>query len=149
MARLVPVFLAFFVAALATAAPTPCTVVTKAEIQEVVGKAPSDGKLNPSNNKVCHFEIGPPNGVTVSIEGVNSLNNADKVLEAFKKRKSEVQMVPSLGDRAFFVKSFGMNALSVYKGSNVVTVIVLLMSAPEAKQKAMAEKLARKALARL
>jgi hypothetical protein len=42
-----------------------------------------------------------------------------------------------------------MNSLSVYKGSNVVTVVVFIMSAPEAKTKAFAEALARKALTRL
>jgi hypothetical protein len=46
----------------------------------------------------------------------------------------------------FFVKAFGMNSLSAFKGSKVVTVVVFLMSQPEPRQKDFAVKLARVAL---
>lgn len=151
-----PVFLTALLAGLSLAAqskpagaPGPCTLVTKAEIKDATGREPASGKLNPSNSSVCHFEFDGPNAVTISLTDRKPGETAAKALAELKRSKQEVETVSGLGEFAFVVKAYGMPALSVYKGSKVVSVVVFIMGVPEAKQKAMEEALAKKALGRL
>jgi hypothetical protein len=59
-------------------------------------------------------------------------------------------VVAGIGDSAYSSNpGYGMQQLGAYKESKHVVVTVFIMGAPEAKAKAIAEKVMRKALTRL
>jgi hypothetical protein len=128
----------------------PCSLLTKAEVQEATGAAASDPKLNANNSSVCDFKVGDFNAVGVMLGELGPNDSADKTMAELNKRKIQTQPVSGIGDRAFFASpGYGMQQLSAYKGSKYVIVTALIMGAPEAKVRGIIQILARKALARL
>jgi hypothetical protein len=140
--------------AIAAAAQTksdPCSLVTRAEVQEAVGRAVADGKRNAINPAICDFATGNMSA-SVSIMLVDKApgDSAEKVVAEMKKRKVATEIIPGLGDGAYTTDAgYGMRLLGVYKGSKHAVVTVMLPDAPGAKAKAIAEQVMRKALARL
>ncbi len=129
---------------------SPCSLLTKAEVQEATGAAASDPKLNTTNSSVCDFKVGDLNAVGIMLQQLGPNDSAERTMAELKKRKIETQPVSGIGDRAFFASpGYGMQQLSAYKGSKYVIVTALIMGAPEAKVRGIIQSLARKALARL
>ena len=138
--------------ALAGTAPAgPCSLLTKAEVQEAVGTPVSDGTVNTINRTVCDFKVDAlGSAVSVMLTGKTPGDSAEKTVAELKKQKITVQVVSGFGDSAYASSpGFGMQQLGVYKGSSHVIVTVLLMGAPEAKSKKVAEVVMNKALARV
>jgi len=129
----------------------PCSLVTKAEVQEAAGIAVGDGALNPVNKSSCHFKSASPGSdIAVLLTAKGPADSAEKTVAELGKRKIAAAVVAGLGDGAYSESpGYGLQQLGVYKGARHVVVSVLVMGAPEAKAKAAALALAKKALARM
>ncbi len=128
----------------------PCTLVTKAEVQEAFGTTVGDPNLNKNNSSVCDFLVGGMSPVNVMVGGLLPGDSMEKTMAELKKRNIQTQAVSGIGDRAYFAaQAYGMQQLSVYKGSKFFILTALVMGAPEAKVRGMLQVLARKALPRI
>jgi hypothetical protein len=130
---------------------SPCALLTKAEVQEAVGAPVSEGVVNSTNKSVCDFKAGDT-GSTVGIMLTTkaAADTAERTVSGLKKMKISAEVTPGFGDSAYASSpGYGMQQLGVYKGSNHVIVTVLLLGAPDAKSKTVAQAVMRKALARV
>lgn len=129
----------------------PCSLLTKAEVQEAVGTPVSEGEVNAINHAVCDFKVDNlGSAINVLLTSKAPGDSAEKAVAELKKRNTRAQVVSGFGDSAYTVSAgFGMQQLGVFKGSSHVIVTVLLMGAPDAKSKAVAEAAMRKALVRV
>ena len=89
----------------------PCSLLTKAEIQEILGKPVSDGKLNTKANAAvglpCEFTVGDYGVVSILAIAATPSNNPDQVMAQLKKMNIEVADVPGVGDR-FVLRRHGL-----------------------------------------
>jgi hypothetical protein len=77
-------------------------------------------------------------------------DTAETMVAGLKKQKISAEVTSGFGDSAYASSpGYGMQQLGVYKGSNHVIVTVLVLGAPEAKSKTVAQAVMHKALARL
>ena len=129
----------------------PCSVLTKAEVQEAVGAPVSDGAVNKTNRAVCDFKVDElGSAVSLMLTGKSPGDSAEKTVAELKKQKIAAQVVAGFGDGAYTSSpGYGMQQIGVYKASSHVIVTVLLMGAPESKSKTVAERVMRKALTRV
>ncbi len=141
----------FAVAQSANPGLAPCALVTRAEVQEAAGVAVADGTVNPANKLVCDFKIGATgSSVSLLLTRKTAVDTAERTVAMLQKTKINASVVTGIGDGAYAASpGYGMQQLGAYKGSNHVVVTVLIMGTPEAKTKAIAEKVMRKALTRL
>lgn len=139
------------IASTARAASGPCDLVTQAEVKAAVGGEVSEGKPNKNNKAVCDFKVGDTGSLlNVSLTDKASSDSAERTVEELKKRKIAATLVPGIGDGAYASSpGYGMQQLGAYKGGKQVIVTAMIMGAPEAKVKAIIEKVMRKALGRL
>jgi hypothetical protein len=129
----------------------PCALLTKAEVQEAVGSPVAAGVVNKTNPAVCDFKVGDSgSSVGIMLTRKSAADSADNTVAELKKRKIAAEVIPGFGDSAYSASpGYGMQQLGVYKGANQVIVTVLILGAPEAKSKAVAQTVMRKALARV
>ena len=134
-----------------TPATGPCSLLTKAEVQDAVGTPVSEGAVNTINRTVCDFKVDAlGSAVSVMLTGKAPGDSAGKTVAELKKQKIAAQVVSGFGDGAYASNpGYGMQQLGVYKGTSHVIVTVLLMGAPDAKSKTVAEAVMRKALVRV
>ena len=127
---------------------TPCSVVTKAEVQEAVGKmVVADPVPNKTNPTVCDFKVGDYGTVGVMVPPPGT--SPDQLLAEMKRSKLAVTDAPGIGDRSFYVSpGFGMAQLNTFKGGNYVIITVIIPGSDETKGREIATKLMQKALAR-
>ena len=130
---------------------SPCALLTKAEVQEAVGAPVSEAALNMTNKSVCDFKVGDAgSSVSIMLTAKGPADSAAKTVAELKKRNISGEVVPGLGDSAYASSTgYGMQQLGAYKGSHQVIATVLLIGSPEAKSKAVAQAVIRKALARV
>mgnify|MGYP007068280227 CR=1 FL=1 len=135
----------------AQTAVSPCALVTRAEVQEAAGVSISEGALNTTNKLVCDFKAGATGSlVSLLLTTKEPADSAEKTATELNKRKIAATVVAGIGDGAYAASpGYGMQQLGAYKGAKHVVVTVLLMGAPEAKAKAVAVTIAKKALARM
>lgn len=150
----IPASFLLFTALLAAQQPArkldPCALVTKADVQQVVGKPVADPKPNQHNAAVCDFKAGDFGNVSFMVQAVNPTVSADKIMSELKKRKIQVAEVKGIGDRSFFASpGYGMTQLNTYKGPHYIIVTLLIPGGGEVQQKAFAEKLMAKALSKI
>jgi hypothetical protein len=131
-----------------------CTLLTKAEIQAVIGQNVGDGKLNTKANPAvglpCEYVIGSSGVFSILVKPVGPGETADKVMGELKKMKIAVSDAPGIGDRSFFSSpGYGMIQLNTFKGSKYLIITMLVPGAAEAAQKTSAEKLMRMALTKI
>lgn len=134
----------------AAAGGNPCSLATKAEVEAAVGSAVSAGTLNPHNKLVCDFKIGASgSSLNILLTSAAPGDNAARTVAELKKRRIAAETVAGFGDSAYASSpGYGMQQLGVYKGSNHVIVTVMMFGSPEAKVKAVAQAVMRKALTR-
>ena len=134
-----------------TAPVSACTSVTKAEVQEAVGAAVSEPTVDKTNKLVCHFLVGATGSdVSILLTAKGPADSAERTVMELNKRKIVASVVPGLGDGAYTASpGYGMQQLGAFKGSRHIVVTVMMMGGPEARPKAIAEKVMRKALPRL
>jgi hypothetical protein len=146
-----PVFLGAAMAQAPKAGLSPCALLTKAEVQEAAGTPVSEGALNTTNKSICDFKAGDTgSSISIMLTSKAAADSAEKVVAELKKGKIGAEVISGFGDGAYASSpGYGMQQLGVYKGSNHVIVTVLLLGAPEAKSKTVAQAVMRKALARV
>ncbi|HEY3441431.1 MAG TPA: hypothetical protein VGK29_11790 [Paludibaculum sp.] len=129
----------------------PCALITKAEVQEAVGSPVAEGVVNRTNPNVCDFKIGATgSAVSIMLTRKSPVDSAEKTVDALKKSKINAEVVAGFGDSAYASSpGYGMQQLGVYQGSSHVIATVLILGSPEAKAKAVAQAVMRKALARV
>jgi hypothetical protein len=128
----------------------PCTLVSKADVQQVVGQNVTGPTPNKSNAAVCDFKVGDLGALGFAAQQQRPGETPDATMAALKKMNMPVTEAKGIGDRAFFASpGYGMTQLNAYKGSNYIIITLLIPGAPEAKQKAVAEALMLKALSKL
>jgi hypothetical protein len=130
---------------------SPCALATKAEVQAAVGTPVSEGAIHTTNKSVCDFKVGDAGSVvSIMLTAKGPADTAETMVAGLKKQKISAEVTSGFGDSAYASSpGYGMQQLGVYKGSNHVIVTVLVLGAPEAKSKTVAQAVMHKALARL
>ncbi len=127
-----------------------CDLLTKAEIQAVIGQNVGDGKLSGSanpNTAPCQYMVGSGGVFGILIKAAGPGETVDKVMEELRKRKIPVADAPDIGDRSFFSSpGYGMVQLNTFRGSDYLIITMLVPGATEAAQKTAAKELMQKAL---
>jgi hypothetical protein len=128
----------------------PCTLVSKADVQQVVGQSVAGPTPNKSNAAVCDFKVGELGALGFAAQQQKPGETPDATMAGLKKMNIPVAEAKGIGDRAFFASpGYGMTQLNAYKGPNYIIITLLIPGAAEEKQKAVAEKLMLKALSKL
>ena len=132
----------------------PCALLTKAEIQEALGKPVQDGKPNTSANAAvglpCQYVVGDYGVFSILVKPVGPGETPDNVLAGLNKAKMKTADAPGIGDRSFFsFPGYGMVQLNTFKGTQYVIMTMLVPGLSEEAQKAPAEKLMKKVLLKL
>jgi hypothetical protein len=137
--------------AVAAEPQSPCALLTKAEIQEAAGVAVSEGAVNTTNKAICDYKVGTGGSLlNISLTPKGPADTPEKVVAELNKRKMPAQVLTGLGDGAYTSSAgYGMQQVGAYKGAKHVIVTVLIFGSPEAKSKAIAERVARKAVSKL
>ena len=138
----------------AALAQDSCGLLTKADIQAVIGQTVGDGKLNmkanPAVGRPCEYMVGTGGVFSILLTTVRPGETPDKVVAELKKRKIAVSEATGIGDRSFFSSpGYGMVQLNTYKGAKYLIITMLIPGATEAAQKTAAEKLMQKALTKI
>ncbi len=131
--------------------PAPCALVTQAEVQAAAGVTVSEGTLNSMNKLVCEYKAGATGSmISVLLTAKSPADSAEKTVAELQKRKIQASTVAGIGEGAYAASpGYGMQQLGAYKGSKHVVVTVMLLGAPEAKAKSVAQAVMTKALARV
>jgi hypothetical protein len=128
-----------------------CALVTKAEIEEVIGKAFGDGKpMKDRNMDICTFTTPKGDEVRIFVTRSPAKRDLSKALDEAREGLpgATVREVPGLGDKALLVDlPVHGTLLSVYRGGDTLVVSVL-EAGDGAKAHAAVEKIARKAFKR-
>ena len=134
--------------------PDPCSLLTKEEIQEVLGQPVQAGKLNTTANasvgQPCEFKVGDYGVFSLLIKKVGPGENAESGMAQLRKMGKACAQIAGLGDGSFsFDAGYGMLSLNTFKGSAYLIITMLVPGMAEDAGKACAEKLMRKVLAKL
>ena len=142
----------FLVAGLAPGAPPagPCALLSKADVEHALGGQVSDPKPNATNAAVCDIKVGDYGVLNLMRQPSTPGVTPDRIMLELKKRKIPVTELAGLGDRSFFASpGYGMTQLNTFKGSNYLIITLMIPGAGEDKQKAAAQKVMSKVLAKL
>jgi hypothetical protein len=130
--------------------PVPCSLLTAADIQQVAGGTVTEGTPNKLNPSVCDYKMSGGSILNVTVTAKGAADSAEKMVSELKKRNITAEVVTGIGDSAYeAAPGYGMQQSGAYKGSYHVIVTALLAGAPEAKAKATAQTLLKKALTKL
>lgn len=132
----------------------PCALLAKAEIQTAVGQNVGEGalntKANPAGGALCEYKVGDFGAFSMLAKTTGPGETADRTMTELNKMKIATSEAPGLGDRSFFSSpGYGMIQLNTFKGPNYLIITILVPGATEISQKSAAEKLMRKALAKI
>jgi len=135
-------------------AADPCSFLTPAEIQEILGKPvkPGTPKISPSPaaGANCTYVVGDFGSFNILVRPLLAGENPERIKAEFAKMKMAPTDLPNLGDRSFFTSpGMGMVQLHTFKGSRFILFTLLVPGANEEAQKAAAEKLMRIVLSRI
>jgi len=131
-----------------------CALLTKAQIQEVLGKPVKDGKrnavANPAVGSPCEYVVGDYGVFSLLVKPVGPGETPDRMMDALKKNKIKSADMPGLGDRSFFTfPGYGMVQLNTYYKTSYVLITLFVPGLSEDDQKAPAEKLMKLVLPKL
>ena len=128
-----------------------CALVTKAEIEEVIGRAIGDGRpMKDRDMDVCAFTTPKGDKVGIFVTRSPAKRDLSKALDEAREAMpgATVREVPGLGDKALLVDLLIQGTLlSVYRAGDTLVVSVL-EAGDGAKAHAAVEKIARKAFKR-
>jgi hypothetical protein len=133
-------------------APTfdPCTLLARADVEEVVGLPVAEPVPHPGNAAICHFDLGEQGAIGITSQRLAGDHTAERMIAEFERRGIQVRDAPGLGDRSFFTDhGYGMTGLNTCTRERCVVINIFLANEPESRQEAFAEELMRKALLRL
>ncbi len=134
-------------------APTACTVVTKAELEQVLGRPVSGGAehLASAAQSTCDYASGDGE-ITIALVHSGDKLDADEEMKELKKilPKGAVREASGIGVRAFFLDIPHAGAqLHVLRGEHDYLMISVLGLGGPAEVSSAAVQIARKALDRL
>jgi hypothetical protein len=154
----VPALFLFAFAAAILSAQTPkkidpCALLTKTEIQEVLGQPVKDGKLaanaNPAVGSPCQYVVGDYGAFSVLVKPLGPVETPDKI-QSMLGKMMKTSDAPGIGDKSFFAfPGYGMVQLNTFKGSSYVIMTLMVPGLSEDAHKAPAEKLMKKVLPKL
>jgi len=127
-----------------------CALVTKAEIQEVIGTVGAGVPVPNPKMDACAFKTSKGDVVSIFVSHSTDKRDLSKLVDEAKKAVpgASVREVPGLGDKAILVDlPNGESLLSVYRAGDSFVVSVS-EAGGGAKADAAAEKIARKAFKR-
>ena len=129
----------------------PCSLLTKVEIQEALGKPVQDGKLNTNANQAvgfpCEYVVGDYGVFSILVKPLGPGETPNKTLAELNKMKMRTADAPGIGDKSFFAfPGYGMVQLNTFKGLHYVIMTLMVPGLSEDGHKAPAEKLMKKVL---
>lgn len=132
----------------------PCSLLTKAEIQEALGQPVQDGKLNTKANQAvgspCEYVVGDYGAFSILVKPLGPGETPAKILAELTKMKMKTAEASAIGDKSFFVfPGYGMVQLNTFKGPYYVIMTLMVPGLSEDAHKAPAEKLMKKVLPKL
>ncbi len=132
----------------------PCGLLSKADIQAVLGQTVGDGKLTGSGvasaGAPCQYTVGTGGVFSILIKTAAPGETPQKVMDEMKKRNIPVSETKGVGDRSFFSSpGYGMVQLNTFKAGKYLVVTLLVPGKSEKDQKAAASSLMTKALAKI
>jgi len=132
----------------------PCALLTKAEIQEALGKPVQDGKPNPNANPAvglpCQYIVGDYGAFSILVKTSRPGETPDAVQAGLKRSNFKTADAPGIGDRSFFsFPGYGMVQLNTFKGSQYILMTLMVPGLTEDALKAPAEKLMKIVLQKL
>lgn len=132
----------------------PCSLLTPAEIQEVLGQPVKAGTLKTHASAAagsdCTFIVADFGSFNILVKPLFSGETPERIKAQFAKMKMNPVDLPAVGDSSFFTSpGFGMTQLQTFKGSKYILFTLLVPGAKEPAQQAAAAKLMRKLLARI
>ncbi len=148
----------FFITGIASAQTPPkidvCSLLTKDQVKEAVGKTVEEGKLkanpNPGLGESCDFVVGGYGQFSIMVKTVGPEETADRTRSGLVEMKIPVADAPGIGDKSFFASpGYGMVQLNTFKGSTYLIITMLVPGVDEATQRTAAGKLMTAALTKL
>jgi hypothetical protein len=136
----------------AVRAVTACAAVSKADVEQALGRSVSDGKeQTDATESTCDY-TGVYGQVTVTIQRLPARPDIAAEIDSLKRSipGSAVRDAEGLGSRAFFLDIAGAGTqLHVIRGEKDYLLISVLGFGEAAQVSAAAERIARKALDRM
>jgi hypothetical protein len=132
----------------------PCSLLSPAEIQEVMNKPVKPGTLktnaNPMAGADCTFMVSDIGSLNILIKPLQTGETAERLKTAFAKMKMVPADVTGLGDSAFFTSpGMEMVQLHVLYGKHYILFTIMVPGMKEIEIRPLAEKLMRTALTRI
>jgi len=132
----------------------PCSLLTQAEIQEVLGNPVQAGtpkiSSNPAAGANCTYVVGDFGSFNVLIKPLSTGENPERIKAEFVKMKMTPTDLPDLGDASFFISPApGMIQLHTFQDSSYILFTLLVPGVEESAIKTAAEKLMRIVLSRI
>lgn len=155
--RVLFILAALAAVSLATAAGKafdPCSLLTPAEIQAVVGKPVKAGtpkvQSNPASGADCTYVIGDFGSCNVLVKPLQSYETPERIQAQFAKMNMKPTVLPQVGDAAFFTSpGFEMVQLHAFKSGKYVLITMLVPGLKEPAVRPLAAKLMKTLLPRL
>lgn len=134
--------------------PDPCTLLTKQEIQDVIGQPVGDGKPNMNANaavgRPCEFKVGDYGVFSLLVKAAGPGENAKTGMAQLAKMGISSTEIAGLGDGSFsFDAGYGMLSFNTFKGSTYLVITMLVPGMGADTLRTCAGQLMRKALAKL
>jgi hypothetical protein len=128
----------------------PCTLVSKVEIEQVLGREVDDPQPNPGNAAICDFRFNDQGSVSFTVQRGDAGAMPDRMVAELKKRNIPVTEASGIGDRSFFVShGYGITQLNTFRGQHYVILTLSIPGATEGSQRAAAAELMQRALSKL
>jgi hypothetical protein len=128
----------------------PCTLLSRAEVEQVVGRPVAEPAPNRGNAAICDFSLGDDGAIGITTQDVGVSHTPERMMAEFAQRNIEVRETAGLGDRSFFARHpYGITGLNTFKDQRCVILTVYVAGATQARQETVAEELMRYAVARL
>jgi len=132
----------------------PCSLLTPAEIQAVVGKPVKPGtpkiQSNPLAGANCTYVVGDFGSFNVLVKPLQSGETPAVIKAQFAKMKMNPIDLAGVGDAAFFTSpGYGMVQLHAFKASKYILFTLLVPGLEEAAVRPMAGKLMRLVVSRI
>jgi hypothetical protein len=132
----------------------PCSLLTPAEIQAVVGKPVKAGtpkvQSNPLAGADCTYVIGDFGSFNVLHKPLQRGETPEVFKAQFAKMKMAPVDLPGVADAAFFTSpGFGMVQLHAFKGSKYILFTLLVPGLNEQSTRPMAAKLMKTVASRI
>lgn len=132
----------------------PCSLLTPAEIQAVVGKAVKAGtpkiQSNPLAGADCTYVIGDFGSFNVLLKPLQRGETPELFKAQFAKMKMAPVDLPGVGDGAFFTSpGFSMVQLHAFKSSKYILFTLLIPGLNEQAVRPLAAKLMKTVVTRI